>query len=65
MLCVILRRDPFENGCKLSIWILNDYGGEQWDLKHTFNLQEMFGIHYISFDRCFLRRVIATHPECM
>jgi hypothetical protein len=37
------------NDSKLSIWILDDYGTDNWTLKHTFTTRILFGKINIRF----------------
>ncbi|WVZ87736.1 hypothetical protein U9M48_034329 [Paspalum notatum var. saurae] len=46
---------------KLSIWVLEDYDAEEWNLKYTVNLSELFGKR--SFRLGYDYNVIAIHPE--
>ncbi|XP_034580676.1 uncharacterized protein [Setaria viridis] len=53
-----------ETGTGLSIWILEDYRAEKWNLKHTVSFLKLFGreITRDDFrDRC---NVAAIHPDC-
>jgi hypothetical protein len=46
-LCVCTVGGP--NDSKLSIWILEDYGIDNWTLKHTVTIQILFGRINIRF----------------
>ncbi|KAK8445739.1 hypothetical protein SEVIR_9G376901v4 [Setaria viridis] len=50
------------NACQLSIWVLEDYSSEQWTLKNTLRIVELFGRSHRSSDEFY--DVIAIHPEC-
>ena len=47
-LCVCIVAGP--NNSKLSIWILEDYGTNNWTLKHTVSMQILFGRINIRFN---------------
>ena len=56
------------NDSNLSIWILEDYGTNNWTLKHTVSTQILFGRINIKFgfvDYVDDYTVITIHPECM
>jgi len=51
---------------QLSFWVLEDYGTDNWTLKHTVTMLEIFGWDNIQFgyDVCDVDyRVIAVHLE--
>lgn len=51
------------NNDRLSIWVLEDYAGLQWTLKHEVSAMELFGSIPRSFgDSCYFK-VHAIHPE--
>uniref|UniRef100_A0A0A8ZH45 F-box associated beta-propeller type 3 domain-containing protein n=1 Tax=Arundo donax TaxID=35708 RepID=A0A0A8ZH45_ARUDO len=54
----------YENGSQLAIWVLEDYNGDQWGLKHMFNVLDLCGTHHISLEDRSVPVVIAIHPEC-
>ena len=63
-LCLCTIDGP--NDSKLSIWILEDYGTDNWTLKHTVTTRIMFGrinirFGYPDFDDEDI--VIIVHPE--
>ena len=63
-LCVYTIGSP--NDSKLSIWILEDYGTDNWTLKHTVTMQILFGRINIRFgflDFVDEDIVITIHPE--
>ena len=54
------------NSSELSIWILEDYGTDEWTLKHTVNTLNVFGktniqFGYVEWDVAY--KVITVHPE--
>ncbi|KAF8723755.1 hypothetical protein HU200_021727 [Digitaria exilis] len=51
------------NRDRLSIWVLENYAGQQWILKHTVSATEMFGIRPRSFGDSYSFKVHAIHPE--
>lgn len=52
------------NRDKLSIWVLENYAGQQWILKHTVSAMEMFGrARPRSFGDSYSFEVHAIHPE--
>jgi hypothetical protein len=63
-LCVCAVAGP--NDSKLSIWILEDYGTNNWTLKHTVSMRILFGRINIRFgfmDWVAEYTVITVHPE--
>ena len=63
-LCVCTIAGP--NDSKLSIWILEDYGTNNWTLKHTASTQILFGRINIKFsfmDCVDDNTVIIVQPE--
>jgi len=53
--------DPNEAN-KLSVWILEDYGTNEWVVKYRISTLGLFGGKKLRFD--FDYQVIAVHPEC-
>lgn len=49
------------NGCQLSLWVLQDYGSENWTLKHTVNVLELFGSHCLEDNESYM--MLAIHPS--
>ncbi|KAJ1296573.1 hypothetical protein BS78_01G311700 [Paspalum vaginatum] len=47
---------------KLLVWILEDYGTDEWVLKHTVSHMKLFRKNNLHFDLNF--RVITVHPQC-
>ena len=50
----------------LLVWILKDYGTDNWILKHVVDTEELFGHMNIKVDSEFCDteyRVIIVHPE--
>ena len=63
-LCVCTIGGP--NDSKLSIWILEDYGTNNWTLKHTVIMRILFGrinIRFSFLDFVDEVIVITVHPE--
>ena len=63
-LCVRTVAGP--NDSKFSIWILEDYGTNNWTLKHTVSTRILFGRINIRFgfmDCVDEYTVIIVHPE--
>jgi hypothetical protein len=63
-LCVCTIAGPNES--KLSIWILEDYGTDNWTLKHAVSIWILFGRINIKFgfvDCAEDYIVITVHPE--
>ncbi|KAL6629227.1 hypothetical protein ACP70R_028992 [Stipagrostis hirtigluma subsp. patula] len=57
LLCLTSFRD--DDAYKLSIWILDDYGTEEWTLQHTISTWRLSGLLVgIWF------KSIAVHPDC-
>jgi hypothetical protein len=50
-----------ENGCQLSVWILEDFASGKWTLKHTASVLELLGRPRLQ--TCELYMLIAIHPE--
>jgi F-box interacting protein len=48
---------------RLSIWVLEDYAGQQWTLKHEVDAMQMFGRLPGSFGDFYHLKVHAIHPE--
>lgn len=59
-LCACLV-DSVDNQFIFSMWILEGYGTNNWTLKHTVNLQELFESFNIRV--CCKPMVITVHPE--
>ncbi|CAL4894546.1 unnamed protein product [Urochloa decumbens] len=51
------------NDDKLSIWVLEDYAGQQWIKKHAVSARQMFGTRPRSFGDSYSFEVQAIHPE--
>ncbi|XP_047042870.1 F-box protein At5g07610-like [Lolium rigidum] len=49
------------NTCQLSVWALQEYGSENWTLKHTVNILELFGTHHRKADESY--KMFAIHPD--
>lgn len=47
----------------ISIWVLEDYAGQQWTLKHAVTAMQMFGARIRSFGNSCTFIVRALHPE--
>ncbi|TVU46056.1 hypothetical protein EJB05_05574, partial [Eragrostis curvula] len=47
---------------KLSVWILEDYNGDEWILKYNISTSQLFGKKDLSFQQDYA--LIAIHPEC-
>ena len=63
-MCVYTVAGP--NDFKLSVWILEDYGTDNWTLKHTVTVRILFGRINIRFgfpDFVDEDIVIIVHPE--
>ncbi|XBJ14003.1 hypothetical protein VPH35_006107 [Triticum aestivum] len=58
--CLHAWRVDVLNGCQFSLWVLQDYGSENWTLKHTVNLLESFGSHCRNDDESYM--MLAIHP---
>jgi hypothetical protein len=50
------------NDCQLYVWVLEDYVGGNWTLKHTANVSELFGRQRGEDELSYT--VIALHPDC-
>ncbi|CAL4909253.1 unnamed protein product [Urochloa decumbens] len=48
---------------RLSIWVLEDYAGQQWIKKHAVSARQMFGTRPRSFGDSYSFKVQAIHPE--
>ena len=48
---------------RLSIWVLEDYAGQQWTLKHEVSARQMFGTLPRSFGGSCNFNVHAIHPD--
>ncbi|KAL6610538.1 hypothetical protein ACP70R_040507 [Stipagrostis hirtigluma subsp. patula] len=55
--------DAVPDANQLSIWVLEDFGEQQWILKHTVSTRELFGIRPRSFGTYYSFMVHAIHPE--
>ncbi|KAL6596708.1 hypothetical protein ACP70R_047351 [Stipagrostis hirtigluma subsp. patula] len=51
-----------DDAFKLSVWTLEDYGTDEWTLKHTVSSLRLFRQKNMRFDWEY--KVIAVHPEC-
>lgn len=50
-----------ENGCQLSVWVLEDYASGKWTLNHTASIWELLGRPRLKIDGLFMS--IAIHAE--
>lgn len=55
-MCIDIHNDN-----QLSVWALGANGSEQWTLKHTVNITQLFGRHHRSRYEFYM--LIAAHPE--
>ncbi|EMS47812.1 hypothetical protein TRIUR3_29091 [Triticum urartu] len=60
--CLHAWRVDVLNGCQFSLWVLQDYGSENWTLKHTVDVLELFGSHCRKDHESYM--VLAIHPNC-
>uniref|UniRef100_M8BV18 Uncharacterized protein n=1 Tax=Aegilops tauschii TaxID=37682 RepID=M8BV18_AEGTA len=60
--CLHAWRVDVLNGCQLSLWVLQDYDSENWTLKHTVNVLELFGSHCRKDHESYM--VLAIHLNC-
>uniref|UniRef100_A0A453R210 F-box protein At3g26010-like beta-propeller domain-containing protein n=2 Tax=Aegilops tauschii TaxID=37682 RepID=A0A453R210_AEGTS len=51
-----------QDGCQLSIWVLENYDSGQWTLKCTINCFELLGRDCCKNDEYY--SMFAIHPEC-
>lgn len=51
---------------KLSVWILEDYNGNEWIFKYNISTSQLFGELFREKDPMFQRdyALVAIHPEC-
>lgn len=56
-----LNTDEYD-ALKLCVWALEDYGGEEWILKHTVITRELFGKWDLGIPLKY--SVIVIHPHC-
>lgn len=56
-----LLRCDYDNDYHLSVWVLEDYGGEQWILKHSVSKSELCEPHQHNSSRFLVPTAI--HPE--
>ncbi|KAJ1296578.1 hypothetical protein BS78_01G312100 [Paspalum vaginatum] len=61
-LCLFTDGVDSHNAVKLSIWILEDYGIDEWVLKHTVSHMKLFRKNRLHFDVDYT--VITVHPRC-
>ncbi|KAL6605777.1 hypothetical protein ACP70R_041430 [Stipagrostis hirtigluma subsp. patula] len=52
----------YDDSSKLSVWILEDYGTNEWVWKHTVSTLQLFRQKNLRFELDY--KVIAVHPEC-
>jgi hypothetical protein len=53
------HRHPHVYVNKLSVWVLEDYGTQEWILKHSVIFSEVFGVRCSMFDFS----VVGIHPD--
>jgi hypothetical protein len=56
----------FRNSSWLLVWILEDYGTDNWNLKHVVDIDKLFGRMNVKvgFELCDEEyKVITVHPE--
>lgn len=51
-----------QDGCQLSIWVLENYASGQWNLKCTVNCLELFGRDSCKAGGYY--QMFAIHPDC-
>ncbi|KAM0855550.1 hypothetical protein ACQ4PT_049676 [Festuca glaucescens] len=51
-----------DHDCQLYVWVLEDYVGSNWTLKHNANVSELFGRQRREDELSYT--VIALHPDC-
>ena len=49
------------NGCRISVWVLEDYASGQWTLKHTTSVQELLRRPCLENEEYYV--IVALHPE--
>ncbi|CAN6197124.1 unnamed protein product [Urochloa humidicola] len=62
--CLSVSGHPDDNSChmtELSVWVLDDYDAEKWNLKHTVSFSELFGKKSCQFATDY--NVTAIHPD--
>ncbi|CAN6203244.1 unnamed protein product [Urochloa humidicola] len=62
--CLSVSGHPDENSChmtELSVWVLEDYDAEKWNLKHTVSFSELFGKKSCQFATDY--NVTSIHPD--
>ncbi|VAH10666.1 unnamed protein product [Triticum turgidum subsp. durum] len=51
-----------QDGCQLTVWILENYATGQWNLKCTVSCLELIGRDSLKEGECY--RTFAIHPDC-
>jgi hypothetical protein len=62
--CVSVSGHPDGDSChmtELSVWVLEDYDAEEWNLKHTVSFSELFGKKNCQFGSDY--NVTTIHPD--
>ncbi|CAN6180748.1 unnamed protein product [Urochloa humidicola] len=62
--CLSVSGHPDDNSChmtELSVWVLDDYDAEKWNVKHTVSFSELFGKKSCQFATDY--NVTAIHPD--
>ncbi|WVZ62208.1 hypothetical protein U9M48_011978 [Paspalum notatum var. saurae] len=62
--CLSVTGHPDGNSChmtELSIWVLEDYDSEEWNLKHTVSFSQLFGKQGCQFESDY--NVVIMHPD--
>uniref|UniRef100_K4A3F4 Uncharacterized protein n=2 Tax=Setaria italica TaxID=4555 RepID=K4A3F4_SETIT len=59
--CISGHVDDSDHMNELSIWVLEDYGGEKWVLKHNVSVLQLFGK---ASCECDSYGVVEIHPKC-
>ncbi|KAJ1288074.1 hypothetical protein BS78_02G061300 [Paspalum vaginatum] len=62
--CLSVTGHPDGNSChmtELSIWVLEDYDTEDWNLKHTVSFSQLFGKESCQFGSDY--NVVIMHPD--
>jgi hypothetical protein len=62
--CVSVAGHPDGDSCdmtELSVWVLEDYDAEEWNLKHTVSFLELFGKRNCQFGSDY--NVTTIHPD--
>uniref|UniRef100_A0ACD5ZNN8 Uncharacterized protein n=2 Tax=Avena sativa TaxID=4498 RepID=A0ACD5ZNN8_AVESA len=65
--CLYAWQIDDDNGCKLYVWVLEDYSSGKWTLKHTVNVSELFGRQVDEDDQSYMMfsyAMFAIHPDC-